>query len=83
MSATVAELPALKDCVTRLLSNLAALTAPDSYGCPLCGKAACKHHAAAAAAYERLERAAGMAARAETKNDVDAALVYAYGNGES
>jgi hypothetical protein len=49
----------------------------------LCGKAACKHHAAAAAAYERLERAAGMAARAETKNDVDAALVYAYGNGES
>jgi len=84
MTATVAEHPALadlKDCVTRLLLDLAALTTlittHDCAACPDSLTSVCAYHLAQAAMRHRLERAASMAAQAETEAELEAAIVYA------
>jgi hypothetical protein len=80
MSTAVAEFPALKDCVARILLSLAAQESPNTYGCRECADrpvSTCADHSRDAAVQERLERAAAMAARAETRDDLDAALAYA------
>lgn len=83
MTATVAERPALedlKDCVTRLLLDLATLANLITYDCEACPDSAtsmCAHHLAEAATRRRLERAASMAARAQTGDALETAIVYA------
>jgi hypothetical protein len=83
MTATVAEGPALtdlKECVTPLLLDLAMLTALMTFDCEACPDSLtsmCAYHLAQAATRHRLERAASMAARAETKSELEAAIVYA------
>jgi hypothetical protein len=71
---------ALKDCVLRILLQLAVEAAPDTYCCAECRNAAapaCDGHSAQAADAERLVRAVEMAALAQTRHDIDAALAYA------
>ena len=71
---------ALKDCVLRILLQLAVEAAPDTYCCVECRNAAapaCDGHSAQAADAERLVRAVEMAALAQTRRDIDAALAYA------
>lgn len=69
----------LKDCVTRLLLDLACHVMPDTYGCPACDNAMCPAHCEQAAAQERLEKAAAMTSRAATEDEVKAAVTYAAG----
>jgi hypothetical protein len=85
-SATVDYFPQLKSAATRLLLELAAREAPDIYGCGACQRSPagmCEDHCAAAVAAARFERAAVMAGRAGTADDVQAALLCAYGDGTS
>lgn len=83
MTATVAERPALaalKDCVTRLLLDLVMLAALTTYDCEACPDSLtsmCARHLGQTAMRHRLERAASMAARAETEDALKAAIVYA------
>lgn len=69
-----------RKCVTRILLDLAALVAPDTYECRDCAKALeslCPDHMDDAAAQWRLEHAAGLARDAATRDDLLAAIVYA------
>ncbi len=82
----VVEFPALKACVTRILSALAAQEAPETYGCEACAGATvslCAEHSGRAAIQAQLEHAAAMAARAATRDDIEAELAYAFEGGAS
>lgn len=81
MSTPVVEFPALRDCVTRILSALAMQEAPETYGCEACAGAPaslCPEHSGRAAMQVQLEHAAALAARAATRDDIEAALAYAF-----
>jgi hypothetical protein len=81
MNTTVGDFPALKGCVTRILSALAMQEAPDTYGCEACAgvpASPCAEHSGRAAIQEQLEIAAAMAAQARTRGDIEAALAYAF-----
>jgi hypothetical protein len=69
--------------VTHLLVHFASVVRPETEDCAHClyGIASmCETHSVMAAGRERLERAAAMAAKAQTRDDVEAALVYAAGD---
>lgn len=72
-------LSALRDCVTGLLLDLAFCVMPETYDCAACDNTMCARCCEQDAARERLEKAAAMASKAATEDEVRAAVMHALG----